>query len=247
VKKVPETDAIFEHLHQLNQTADTDESMLRISWDAKAPVLLGRFARGGLSRVVVKALDHDFATDAAKVTPFGIYLPQQGELYLYFTASKVTSDFMLDCLCDLWTTLRKRFPQVRTLVINQDNGPENHSRRTQFMHRLTHFVDTFQIAVQLACYPPYHSKYNPVERVWGFLEKHWNGSLLDALDTLLNFARSFTFRTQTPIVRLVTRLYATGVKLTQKQMALLEQRFFRWPGLEKWFVRISPLPDLHSG
>jgi hypothetical protein len=244
MKKVPQTDAIFEQLHQLNQAADADESVLRISWDAKAPVLLGRFARGGLSRVEVKALDHDFATAAPKVTPFGIYLPKQGELYLYFTSSKVTSDFMVDCLCDLWTTLRHRFPQVRTLVINQDNGPENHTRRTQFMHRLTHFVDTFHIAVQLACYPPYHSKYNPVERVWGFLEKHWNGSLLDSLDTLLNFARSFTFRTQSPIVQFVTRLYQTGVKLTQNQMALLEHRFWRWPGLEKWFVLISPLPEV---
>jgi Rhodopirellula transposase DDE domain len=242
---VPQTDAIFDHLHQLNQAADADESVLRLSWDAKAPVLLGRFARGGLSRVVVKALDHDFASNAPKVTPFGIYLPQQGELYLYFTASKVTSDFMLDCLCDLWTTLRHRFPQVRTLIINQDNGPENHTRRTQFMYRLTHFVDTFHIAVQLACYPPYHSKYNPVERVWGFLEKHWNGSLLDSLDTLLKFARSFRFRTQTPIVQLVTRLYATGVKLTHQQMALLECRFFRCPGLEKWFVLIPPLPDAY--
>lgn len=246
MKKVPETDAIFEQMRRLNQAAEADERVLRISWDAKAPVLLGRFARGGLSRVVVKALDHDFATAASKVTPFGIYLPQQGELYLYFTQSKVTSDFMLDCLCDLWTTLRQRFPQVRTLLILQDNGPENHTRRTQFMYRLTHWVDTFHIGVQLACYPPYHSKYNPVERVWGFLEKHWNGSLLDSLDTLLNFARSFTFRAHAPIVQLVTQLYPTGVKLTQTQMALLEQRFLRWPGLEKWFVLISPLPDAHS-
>jgi hypothetical protein len=34
-KKIPETDAIFEELHRVNQAADTDASTLRISLDAK--------------------------------------------------------------------------------------------------------------------------------------------------------------------------------------------------------------------
>jgi hypothetical protein len=142
-----------------------------------------------------------------------------------------------------------RFPAVSTLVINQDNGPENHSRRTQYMHRITQFADRFQIAVQLACYPPYHSKYNRVppgrERVWGFLEQHWNGSLLDSVDTILNFARSFSFQAVGcplgAVVQLVSKPYQTGVKLIQEQMQRLEKRLQRLKGLEKWFVLITPL------
>jgi len=217
--------------------------MLRISLDAKAPLRVGLFSRGGLNRVVVNGLDHDFHGKTPKVTPFGIYLPQQGEVYLYFTTSKVTSDFIVDCLCDFWASICVRFPEVTTLVINQDNGPENHSRRTQFMHRITQFVDRFQLSVQLACYPPYHSKYNPIERVWGFLEQHWNGSLLDSVETTLNFARSFSFQDVEPVVQLVSKIYQTGVKLTQKQMRLLGKRFQRLEGLEKWFVLITPLTD----
>jgi len=34
-------------------------------------------------------------------------------------------------------------------VLNQDNGPENHSRRTQFMKRITDFADEFQVTIQL--------------------------------------------------------------------------------------------------
>ena len=139
IKKEPQTDAIFAQLHQVNQAADADESTLRISWDAKATIPIGDFSRGGVSRVIVKALDHDFVDGSAKVTPFGLFLPQYNELYLYFTSSKVTSDFIVDCLCDLWTALRERFPQVRTLLINQDNGPENSTRRTQFMKRMADF------------------------------------------------------------------------------------------------------------
>jgi hypothetical protein len=242
VKKLPETDAIFETIHQINQAADADATVLRLSCDAKATILLERFSRGGLNRVLVKGLDHDFQDkETAKVTPFGIYLPGSKELFLYFTQSKVTSDFIVDCLIDCWERIKERFPQVTTLVINQDNGPENHSRRTQFMYRLTHFVDRYRLSVQLAYYPPYHSKYNAIERVWGHLEQHWNGTLLDALKTVLAFARSFRFNQTAPVVRFITMLYTTGAKLSSKAMALLEKRLQRLHGLEKWFVHISPL------
>lgn len=241
MKKIAQTDAIFNEVHTINQAADADETRLRISLDAKAPLHIGLFSRGGLNRVVVKGLAHDFHCQTLKVTPFGIYLPQQGELYLYFTASKVTSDCIVDCLSDFWTQARVRFPAVSTLVINQDNGPENYSRRTQYMQRITQFADHFQLAVQLACCPPYHSKYNPIERVWGFLEQHWNGSLLDSVKTILNFARSFSFQAVKPVVQLVSKTYHTGVKLTQEQMQRLEKRLQRRKGLEKWFVLITPL------
>lgn len=214
--------------------------MLRISMDAKATVLIGLFSRCGQARVIVKALDHDFRPEET-VTPFGIFLPDHDLLFLYFTASRLTSDFMVDCLNDCWQQLQVCFPLVKTLVLHQDNGPENHSRRTQFMNRLTHFADTFQLTIQLAYYPPYHSKYNPIERVWGILEQHWNGSLLDSLNTVLQLARTMTWNGRQPTVQLVQQVYHTGVKLTQKMMNQLEQRFERLPGLEKWFVKIHPI------
>jgi hypothetical protein len=217
VKKLAQTDAIFDQVNKVNQAADADETRLRISLDAKAPIRVGLFSRGGLNRVVVKGLDHDFHGQTPQVIPFGIYLPHPGELYLYFTATKVTSDFIVDCLTDFWTTVRERYPTVTTLVINLDNGPENHSRRTRFMQRITQLVDHFQLAVQLAYYPPYHSKYNPIERVWGFLEQHWNGSLLDSVETILNFARTFSFRQVQPTVHFVSKPYYAGAKLSQTE------------------------------
>ena len=86
---------------------------------------------------------------------------------------------------------------IKTLVINVDNGPENQSRRTQFMQRLLEFVHRYQITIRLAYYPPYHSKYNPVERCWGILEQHWNGALLDSLDAVIQYARSMTWKEAT--------------------------------------------------
>jgi len=240
-KKIPETDAIFEELVRVNNQADTQETMLRLSLDAKAGVRIGDYSRGGRSRIIVKAADHDFRPEAT-LTPFGIFLPVHHELYLYFTASKLTSDFMVDCLVDCWNDLRERFPHVTTLVLNLDNGPENHSRRTQFMKRITDLADAFQVTVDLAYFPPYHSKYNPIERVWGVLEQHWNGSLLDSYETAIAFAQSLTFHQQHPVVHFVRQLYHTCVRLSQAEMTRLELRFQRLPSLPKWFVRIVPLP-----
>jgi hypothetical protein len=225
----------------VHEEAADDESVLRLSIDAKATVKIGPFSRNGKSRTIVNAADHDFKPDA-KMTPFGIYLPDHAELFLYMTSAKVTSDFIVDCLETFWETVRSRFPKVTTLLINSDNGPETHSRRTQLMNRLSAFADQQQLTLQLAYYPPYHSKYNPVERVWGGLEQHWNGSLLDSVDTVLAFARTFTWRAQQPVITYVDRIYETGVKLSQKAMAQLEERFQRLSGLEKWFVTISPIP-----
>ena len=109
------------------------------------------------------------------------------------------------------------------------------------MCRITRFADRFRLDVKLAYYPPYHSKYNPIERVWGFLEQHWNGSLLDSVDTILNFAHSFSFKNVEPVVTFVAKINQTGVKLTQKQMQRLEQRLQRLEDLENWFVLINPL------
>jgi len=212
--------------------------------DAKASVKVGPFARGGKSRVPTQAADHDFQPDAT-ITPVGIFLPATDELFLYQVISKVTSDCLVDRLAQWWERIRKRFAHVTTLLINLDNGPENHSRRTQFMYRLVAFAQQYGITVRLAYYPPYHSKYNPIERCWGILENHWNGAILDSVETVRQFATSMTWNGIHPVVEIVTTTYQTGVKLAKDAMAVVETQIQRAPSLGKWFVNI--VPDNLSG
>jgi transposase len=224
---------------QVNAAADAAPEVLRISIDAKATVKVGPFARGGKSRTTTRACDHDFKPDAT-VTPVGIFLPATDELFLYGVTSKVTSDCLVDRLEQWWAAVHDRFAHITTLVINLDNGPENHSRRTQFMQRIVAFVRQSGLTVRLVYYPPYHSKYNAIERWWGILEHHWNGSILDSVDTVLQFTASMTWCGLHPVVELVTTVYATGVTLTQEAMALIEAQLARLPGLDKWSVDIAP-------
>jgi hypothetical protein len=200
-------------------------------------VKVGEFARGGKSRVPVQALDHDFQPDRV-LTPAGILLPEHGELFLSIVESKATSDCIVDDLQHVWDTIKPRFEGVKTLLLNQDNGPESSSRRTQYINRLVAFADTNQVNLRLAYYPPYHSKYNPIERCWGALEQYWNGAQLDSTAAVVGMAAAMRWKGSHPIVRVVKTVYEKGVKVAKNAMKKLEERLTRLPGLEKWFVDI---------
>ena len=225
-------------MNRVNQAADAAEDVVRLSMDAKATVKVGPFSRGGTSRVPVAAADHD-SQPAATVTPVGILLPATDELFLYAVTSKVTSDCLADRLVQWWESVRERFRHVTTLVLDLDNGPENHSRRTQFRSRVVAFARQYGLRVRSVYYPPYHSKYNPIERCWGILEQHWNGTLLDSVETVVRFAETMTWKGRHPVVEPVTTGYQRGVALTKEAMAAVEAQLTRLAGLEKWFVDID--------
>ena len=225
----------------MNAAADAAPEVLRVSMDAKATVKIGPFARGGKSRLAIQALDHDFQPEAT-VTPVGLFLPATDELFLYQVTSKVTSDCLVDRLEYWWASVRERFTHITTLVLNLDNGPENNSHRTQFMFRLRQFAQQAQVTVRLAYYPPYHSKYNAIERCWGILEHHWNGTLLDSVAAVCQFSATMTWKGAHPVVELVTTTYQSGVALTKEAMAAVEAQIARRPHLAKWFVDIPCSP-----
>ena len=241
-KKVPETDAIFAEMRQVHQDAEAARDTVRLSLDTKATVKIGPFSRGGSSRTGNEGSDHDFEPEGT-LTPFGIFQPESDELELYFSASKVTSDFMVDALEDWWGRNKQRLQrcgEVRRLIVELDNGPDNNSHRTQWLYRLAQFARQQRLIVQLCYYPPYHSKYNPIERCWGVLEGYWRGEILDSEEAILGYARGMTYNGLHPTVHHITEEYPTGVKRTKKQMIEIEGQIDRLPGLEKWFVEIHP-------
>ena len=83
------------------------------------------------------------------------------------------------------------------------------------------------------------------------LEHHWNGDILDEIETVVKFAQTMRWMGKLPVVTLVTQTYHTGVKLTQKAMAQVETQIQRLtnstreglPDLGKCFVDISYSPE----
>jgi transposase len=206
-------------------------------------VKIGEFSRGGVARgrEAVRAADHDMHP-AAVLAPAGILEVDSGQLNIVFGTSRDTSDFVADCLEWWWRERREVYGQVRRLQIDLDNGPEISSARTQFMKRLVEFSDRHQLTLELAYYPPYHSKYNRIERCWGVLENHWNGALLASIDTTLNWARTMTWRGVRPLVHLLDGAYETGVRLSKSAFRPIAIRLKRSETLPKWSVIINPHP-----
>lgn len=213
-----------------------------MSSDAEADVNAGPFSRRGYSRQKEQAADHDFAPDTV-LKLSGIFLPAYDENHFYFTESSITADFTADSPEDLRPCIKNRF-DLHTSVPNFDNGPENSRRRTQFIKRIADFAQKKQIDIYPAYYPPYHSKYNPAERVRGVLEKHWNGEILYSAEKVPGLAESVKRNGKNPAVRSVEGIYEKGKKLTEKIMKEYEEMIERTEGSEDWSVDIMCFSDL---
>ena len=131
-----------------------------------------------------------------------------------------------------WQSVKDGQGHIKRLVVYLDNGPKNSGIRTQWIKRMAEFADWSGLEVRLVYYPPYHSKYNPIERCWSSLEQKWGGTLLNSLKVILQEAR-----------KIVGELFATAAStglLRMRQHAKKSQTEIKEEQL------ISLLADLHE-
>ncbi len=204
-------------------------------------MLIGEVSRGGLTRGDNQTCDHDLGLHE-KYIPCGIVEEDRGQLHITFGSSSKTSDFLVDVLEAWWAALDEAEQvAMARLQIKMDNGPESSGKRTQFLQRMVAFCDAIGKPIQLRYYPPYHSKYNPIERCWGILELHWNGTKLVDMETMVEWAKTMTWKGIHPIVELSRKLYQKGVALSKRAMQAVEARLARHPELPQWDILIHPV------
>lgn len=201
------------------------------------------FSRNGKTRAEKspEGLDHDYAAEATLV-PLGILNLQNNCTDIIFGTSYETSDFIVDGLTTWWNKNKISNSHIKELVINLDNGPSVSSNRTQFMRRIIEFSESSGLVIRLVYYPPYHSKYNPVERCWSSLERHWNGEILSSINKALNWASTMTWKGIKASVCMLDKIYDKGVSLTKKEMEKYLPQIQRSKYLPKWDVKILPRP-----
>ena len=127
-----------------------------------------------------------------------------------------------------------------SIVVYLDNGPKNSGVRTQFLKRMIEFSDWSGLEVQLVYYPPYHSKYNPIERCWSSLHQKCNGGLLKCWDVVQASALRMTWKQQHPNVFKNDNDYPTGVIVPKQEMMQLNKRLQRSDSLRKYDILITP-------
>jgi len=187
---------------------------------------------------VAKGWDHD-PPARHKLVPLGILMVVSGTLSLIFGSGE-TSDFWGDALQVWWQRVRPGMRGIRQLVIYLDNGPNNSGRRTQFLKRMVQFADKSGLTIRLVYYPPYHSKYNPIERCWSSLQKKWNGELLNCWEVVRSCALPMTWKKKHPTVERLEGSYAKSVSVPKKEMNLYNARLERSKILPVYDITIRP-------
>lgn len=242
LKKIPETDAIFENVFRENQASDDNSKSLRLSIDTKAKVKIGNLSRGGKARTIEarEADDHDTEWQTILV-PFGILNTQSAQLSIYLGESAETSDFIVDCLTAWWHDNQHHYHNLDEWVIDLDGGAATRSDRTQFIKRMVELSKAINLKIRLIYYPPYHSKYNPIERCWAALENYWNGAILDSIEAAVQWASNMTWNGVAPIVHRVQATYEKGIKVLAEMLEQYQPFWQRSETLPKWDVTIVPI------
>lgn len=174
------------------------------------------------------------------LVPFGILDVFKNQLWIYFGQSKETSDFIVDCLETWWSENSNSYGEIEELMIELDGGSALRSNRTQFIKRMVEFSQKSHLRIRLVYYPPYHSKYNTIERCWAGLENFWNGAILDSIETAISWAKNMTWKGIKPIVKLVETTYSTGVKPSKEELKLSQEFWHPSAKLPSYDITIIP-------
>ena len=244
LKKIPETDAIFANVARQHALAKSNPRILRISIDVKAKVKLGNLSRNGYSRLLKAPIadDHDQKwTDV--LVPFCVYELNTDNVFVILGNSSETADFIVDALEKWWSDRQFMADEYDILMIDLDNGKAVASNTKQFLHRMSHFSKKIDMPIQFVYYPPYHSKYNPVERIWAALENYWKPLILDTVDNVVKIVGRMTWKAMNPIVCFIDKVYPKGVVVSDDNFNELQPFICRNQDVPKWDVLIRNTLD----
>jgi hypothetical protein len=162
----PDRNQQFENIARLKQEyLDSDNPI--VSMDTKKKELIGNFYRAGrlLTQGVIETLDHDFpSASSGVIIPHGFYDVKHNDGHVNLGTSHDTGEFACDSIERWWEEKgRAQYPRASSILLLCDGGGSNSSSQYLFKEDLQRLVDRLGIEIRVAHYPPYTSKYNPIE------------------------------------------------------------------------------------
>lgn len=238
--KIPETDKIFENVNNAMESAlETGDDIAAVSIDDKAIKKVGDISDNGKSMLKVEALDHD-TTFSYSMKPFGIFDLKTNETFVSCTPYTSTAEFKVKCL-ENYIIEKNKKTKLKKLIIFLDNGPENSGRRKLWLKLLTELSIKYNLIIELVYYPPYHSKYNKIERFWARLQMFWNKIIIDTTDKLLECLNKVTWKNIVCVGNIDWTHFQKGIEITDYHMdKFVNPHIIRESGLEKWSIVITP-------
>jgi len=244
----PDRDRQFETIGRLKREY-LDSPNPVISIDLKARELLGNFFRSGslFTLQTIRVFDHDFAEfGQGVVLPYGIYDLKLNRGYVHLGTSHETSELACDCLKDWWERFgRAAYPQANSILMLCDGGGSNpadndHGCAHLFRVDLQRLVNALGLEIRVAHYPPYASKYNPIEhRLFPHLTRVCRGVIFQNIELVAELMRKASTRTGlSVVVDILDKVYKLGRKVSQAAKDAV--RLVRDAELPRWNYRILP-------
>jgi hypothetical protein len=241
----PDRNAQFETIARLKSEYRA-AGLPVLSVDTKKKELLGDFYRDGVidTQETIATNDHDFVSQGGgKVIPHGLYDVGRNEGFLHLNTSHDTSELACDSMAAWWEQHgQTRYPGAKKLLLVCDGGGSNNATQYLFKEDLQKLANRLGLEIRVAHYPPYCSKYNPIEhRLFPHVSRACRGVVFHTLETVRHYmAKTETTTGLRVVVGLLEKVYATGRKCLagfKKTMKIVFD-----PVLPKWNYTAIPKP-----
>lgn len=237
-------DAQFVNIARIKERyLGSDDPILSI--DTKKKEWLGTFYRQGrlYTKEGIPAWDHDYQRFAlGVVVPYGLYDLKLNQGYVLLGMSKDTSEFATDSIEWWWHEAGQRmYPKAKSLCLLADGGGSNHVDKYLFKEDLQKLACRLGLELRMAHYPPYCSKYNPIERrLFCHLTRAAQGVLFDSVKTVKGlFEKARTKTGLSVVVEMTEKVYEIGRKYSEGFKESMKILFDDY--LPKWNYRAVPL------
>jgi Rhodopirellula transposase DDE domain len=241
----PDRNAQFETIARL-KTRYLKLGLPVVSIDTKKKELIGDFYRDGAidTQATIEVNDHDFGSmGSGTVIPHGVYDVGRNQGFIHLNTSHDTSELSCDSLAAWWENHgRAAYPGAKQLLVLCDGGGSNSASRYVFKEGLQKLANRLGIEIRVAHYPPYCSKYNPIEhRLFPHVTRACRGVIFRTLETVRYYmSKTETSRGLKIEVRILEKVYATGSKCAagfKETMRIVFDKI-----LPKWNYRAVPQP-----
>ena len=217
-----------------------------ISIDTKKKEYLGNFYRAGhlYTQQIIKTFDHDFNSFAQGIIiPHGIYDVKLNTGYINLGISNDTSEFACDSLKYWWTNYGQYdYPRADSILALCDGGGSNSSRHFLFKQDLQKLVNEIDVAIRIAHFPPYTSKYNPIEhRLFPHVTRACQEVVFKSIDIVKELMEKTRTNTGLKVtVTIIDKLYQTGRHISEDFKENMSIMFDDY--LPNWNYQAVPLP-----
>ena len=233
----------FENIDRLKQEY-RDAGNPIISIDTKKKEYIGNLYRAGklYTTEAREVLDHDFANLAdGVIIPHGIYDIQRNEGFINLGNSRDTTEFACDSIREWWQQVGKLYYAFATSILFLcDGGGSNSSNYYIFKEDLQKLANEIGIEIRIAHYPPYTSKYNPIEhRLFPHVTRACEGVIFTSIELVKSLIEKTSTKTGLRvIVNLIDKVYDKGRQVMDGFKENLPIIFDEY--LPKWNYRAIP-------